>query len=73
MPASCLLRAGCVQIAQLAAQFIDFQKYFAAALEREIEDLRRAFGCEPTRLVYGITDDPERPLGVERVPAGELL
>ena len=57
----------------VAAVVVPDRRRSTAALEREIEDLRRAFGCEPTRLVYGITDDPERPLGVERVPAGELL
>ncbi len=44
-----------------------------AQLQREIEELRQAFGPEPIKLVYGLTDKPQRPLGVERVPQGELL
>ncbi len=44
-----------------------------SGLEDELAELRRAFGGEIVRLVYGITSKPERPLEVERVPEGELL
>ncbi|MEM9379177.1 MAG: ATP-binding protein [Planctomycetota bacterium] len=44
-----------------------------ATLENELGGLRNVFGDEPTKLVYGITSRPERPLEVERVPEGELL
>ena len=44
-----------------------------AALERERERLEALFGGPLTVLVYGITERPERPLEVERVPEGELL
>jgi len=44
-----------------------------AALEEEEEQLRALFGGELVKLVYGITARPDRPLEVERVPAGELL
>ena len=44
-----------------------------AALEREREHLETLFGGPLTVLVYGITERPERPLEVERVPEGELL
>jgi hypothetical protein len=57
----------------VAAVVVPDRRRSTAALESELTDLRTAFGCEPLRLVYGITDDPERPLGVERVPEGELL
>ena len=43
------------------------------ALERELDELERAFGTPPIKLVYGLTSKPERPLEVERVPEGELL
>jgi uncharacterized protein len=42
-------------------------------LESEIDELRKAFGKEPLRLAYGVTDRPDRVLEVERVPAGESL
>ncbi len=43
-------------------------------LEDELALLRRAFPRRPiTKLVYGITSKPARPLEVERVPEGELL
>ena len=42
-------------------------------LEQEIDDLRKAFGDDPIRLVYGVTEHPDRPLAVERVPEGEAL
>jgi hypothetical protein len=57
----------------VAAVVVPDRRRSTAALERELADLSTAFGDEPVRLVYGITDDPERPLGVERVPEGELL
>ena len=44
-----------------------------ADLEDELHALRRAFGGEVIKLTYGITERPDRPLEVERVPAGELL
>jgi len=44
-----------------------------AELEAEIDELRKAFGKEPLRLAYGVTDRPDRVLEVERVPAGESL
>ena len=44
-----------------------------AALERELEELKPAFGVEIEKLVYGMTDKPDRPLEVELVPVGELL
>lgn len=43
-----------------------------AALVRELETLRTAFGERIVKLVYGVTDRPDRPLEVERVPDGEL-
>lgn len=43
------------------------------SLERELEELREAFGPRIQKLVYGITDRPDRPLEVELVPEGELL
>jgi AAA+ ATPase superfamily predicted ATPase len=43
-----------------------------AALVRELESLRTAFGEPIVKLVYGITERPDRPLEVERVPEGEL-
>lgn len=36
-------------------------------------ELTAVFGDEPIKLVYGMTDRPDRPLEVERVPKGELL
>ncbi|MEM6675162.1 MAG: ATP-binding protein [Planctomycetota bacterium] len=44
-----------------------------ATLENELGGLESVFGDAPTKLVYGITSRPERPLEVERVPDGELL
>lgn len=44
-----------------------------AKLELEVEELRGAFGGEPIRLAYGVTDRPDRVLEVERVPDGEPL
>lgn len=44
-----------------------------AQLERELEELKPAFGDQIVKLVYGLTDNPARPLEVERVPEGELV
>ena len=44
-----------------------------ASLENELGELEQAFGSTPTKLVYGVTARPDRPLEVERVPHGELL
>lgn len=44
-----------------------------AQLVREIEKLREAFGDRIVKLTYGVTDNPERVLEVERVPEGELI
>ena len=44
-----------------------------AQLVREIEKLRSAFGDRIVKLTYGVTENPERPLEVERVPEGELI
>ena len=44
-----------------------------ATLETELGELRKVFGDDPIKLVYGITSKRERPLEVERVPEGELL
>jgi len=57
----------------VAAVVVPAGRRSTAVLERELDELRRAFGREPRTLVYGITDDPQRPLGVELVPEGELL
>ena len=43
------------------------------ALERELERLRGALGPSLVKLVYGLTERPDRPLEMERVPQGELL
>jgi uncharacterized protein len=43
------------------------------SLERELDELGRGLGGVRHKLVYGITDDPDRPLAVELVPPGELL
>jgi len=42
-------------------------------LARELEELRAAFGDQLVKLTYGITENPERVLEVERVPEGELI
>lgn len=44
-----------------------------AALVREIDSLKKSFGERVIKLTYGVTDNPERVLEVERVPEGELL
>lgn len=41
-----------------------------SALETEMADLARAFGDDVIQLVYRLTDRPDRPLEVERVPHG---
>ena len=42
-------------------------------LEEEIQELQTCFQSDPIKLVYGLTERPEAPLGVERVPDGEWL
>ena len=42
-------------------------------LVRELDELARALGPIETKLVYGLTNKPDRPLEVELVPEGELL
>jgi len=44
-----------------------------AQFERELEELKPAFGDQIVKLVYGLTDNADRPLEVERVPEGEIL
>tara|TARA_R110002126_G_scaffold65118_6_gene166298 strand:- start:839 stop:2188 length:1350 start_codon:yes stop_codon:yes gene_type:complete len=44
-----------------------------ATLENELGALTSVFGDTPIKLVYGITDRPDRALEVETVPEGELL
>jgi AAA+ ATPase superfamily predicted ATPase len=41
-------------------------------LEREIDELAAGLGAVRHRLVYAITDDPDRPLAVERAQPGSL-
>ncbi len=43
------------------------------SLEAELAELTKVFRAPPIKLVYGITNRPDRPLEVERVPEGELL
>ena len=57
----------------VAAIVIPEGKVPTTLLQRELDDLRQVFGPDPIKLVYGLTDKPERPLEVECVPAGELL
>lgn len=44
-----------------------------AGLIDELAQLEKVFGESPIKLVYGLTSRKDRPLEVERVPAGELL
>jgi uncharacterized protein len=44
-----------------------------ATLENELGALTSVFGDTPIKLVYGITDRPDRVLEIETVPEGELL
>ena len=44
-----------------------------AALENELGHLKKVFGDDPIKLVYGITSRADRVLEVELVPEGELL
>lgn len=44
-----------------------------AELERELGSLTASFAGPLHKLVYGVTENPERPLEVERVPEGELI
>jgi uncharacterized protein len=44
-----------------------------SVLIKELDSLQSAFGGRIVKLTYGVTDNPERVLEVERVPDGELL
>jgi len=44
-----------------------------AGLEDELGELRRVFGANIEKLVYGIGPNPKRPVEVERVPKGALV
>lgn len=44
-----------------------------ADLERELGELEQAFGRPPRTLEYRMSENPDRPLAVRPVPAGELL
>ena len=44
-----------------------------ATLEKELEALRSTLGNRLIKLTYGLTERPERPLEVERVPEDELI
>lgn len=57
----------------VAAIVIPDGKRSLAPLEEEMQELQNCFQSEPIKLVYGLTDRPEAPLGVERVPEGEWL
>jgi len=45
----------------------------SASLEQELGEVSAVFGDNPIKLAYGLTNHPDRPLEVERVPQGELL
>ncbi|MFT7667791.1 MAG: AAA+ ATPase superfamily predicted ATPase [Planctomycetota bacterium] len=57
----------------VAAIVLPEEKPDEAQLVQELENLRAAFGDRIVKLVYGVTDNPERVLEVERVPNGELF
>lgn len=57
----------------VAALVVPEGKPDLALLAREVAELEAVFGRPPVRLAYGLTDNPERPLEVERVPDGEVL
>ncbi|MCA9001706.1 MAG: ATP-binding protein, partial [Planctomycetes bacterium] len=52
---------------------VRFDHRQTAALQGEIDQLESVFRTEPIKLIYGMTERPERPLEVERVPTGELI
>jgi hypothetical protein len=54
----------------VAAVVLGEGKPARAELASEVAELERAFGRPALKLVYGLTGDVERPLEVERVPAG---
>jgi hypothetical protein len=45
----------------------------AALLEKELAELRSVLGNPLIKLTYGLTERPEQPLEVERVPEDELI
>jgi AAA+ ATPase superfamily predicted ATPase len=57
----------------VAALVVPEGKPDLALLAREVAELEAVFGRPPVRLAYGLTERPERPLEVERVPDGEIL
>ena len=57
----------------VAAIVVPAGKPSTLALEDELAELRAALGPKITKLVYGLSSDPDRLLSVELVPQGELL
>ena len=57
----------------VAAIVVPDGKQSTVALENELAELRAGLGPKITKLVYGLTAKPKRPLEVELVPEGELL
>lgn len=59
--------------APVAAIVLPDGKPAMGVLARELETLEAAFGAKLIKLNYGLTERPERPVEVERVPDGELV
>jgi AAA+ ATPase superfamily predicted ATPase len=59
--------------APVAAIVLPDGKPSMGVLARELETLEAAFGAKLIKLNYGLTERPERPVEVERVPDGELV
>ncbi len=57
----------------VAAIVLPDGKSSMAKLAQELETLEAAFGAKLIKLNYGLTDRPDRPVEVERVPDGELV
>ena len=57
----------------VAALVVPEAKPDLGLLAREVAELETLFGRPAVRLAYGLTDNPARPLEVERVPDGEIL
>lgn len=57
----------------VAALVVPEGKPDLALLASEVAELEAVFGRPAVRLAYGLTERPERPLEVERVPDGEIL